>query len=101
MSGKQGSTAVEIYGQSYNVRGDGDPAYLMELARFVDARMHEVADRMRTTDVTRIAILAALNIADELGRYRQQSETAAGQWVERTENLIHRLDEHLVEPSGT
>ena len=43
MDGKLDSTSVEIFGQSYNVRGEGDPDYLTELARFVDSRMREVA----------------------------------------------------------
>ena len=43
MDVKNDSTVVEIFGQTYNVRGDGDPDYLMELARFVDSRMREVA----------------------------------------------------------
>jgi cell division protein ZapA len=85
------STSVEIFGQTYNVRGDGDPDYLMELARFVDSRMREVAGQVATVDPMKIAILAALNIADEFSRYRKQREDAAGIWVERTEEISDRL----------
>ena len=85
------STAVEIFGQSYNVRGEGDPDYLMELARFVDTRMREVAAQVATVDPMKIAILAALNIADEFSRYRKQREDAAGTWIERTEEISNRL----------
>lgn len=86
-----GSTSVEIFGQSYNVRGDGDPDYLMELARFVDSRMREVASQVATVDPMKIAILAALNIADEFSRYRKSREDAAGVWMERTEEITERL----------
>ena len=88
-----GSTSVEIFGQSYNVRGDGDPDYLMELARFVDSRMREVAAQVATVDPMKIAILAALNIADEFSRFRKQREDAAGIWMERTEEITDRLSE--------
>jgi cell division protein ZapA len=86
-----GSTTVEIFGQTYNVRGDGDPDYLMELARFVDSRMRDVAGQVATVDPMKIAILAALNIADEFSRYRKKREDAAGIWLERTEEITERL----------
>jgi len=95
------SISVEIYGQTYNVRGEGDPAYLTELARFVDARMHEVASKVTTVDVARIAILTALNIADEFSRAREESGESVGRWVERTEAMTARLDELIIEPSTT
>lgn len=85
------STTVEIFGQSYNVRGDGDPDYLAELARFVDTRMREVAAQVATVDPMKIAILAALNIADEFSRFRRQRQDAAGIWLERTEEISERL----------
>ncbi|MGH9456121.1 MAG: cell division protein ZapA [Thermoanaerobaculia bacterium] len=91
MAEKQQSVSVEIYGQTYNVRGEGDPAYLTELARVVDARMREIAPQVATGDPTKIAILAALNLADEFSRYREQRETDAGKWKKKTEQLIARL----------
>ena len=78
------STEVEIFGQTYNVRGEGDPNYLAELARFVDSRMREVASQVATVDPVKIAILAALNIADEFSRYRKVRD-------EKTEELAQRL----------
>jgi cell division protein ZapA len=88
---KNDSTTVEIFGQSYNVRGEGDPDYLTELAQFVDSRMREVAAQVATVDPVKIAILAALNIADEFSRYRKTRENAAGIWVEKTEEISNRL----------
>ena len=88
---KNDSTTVEIFGQSYNVRGEGDPDYLTELAQFVDSRMREVAAQVATVDPVKIAILAALNIADEFSRYRKTRESAAGMWVEKTEEISNRL----------
>ena len=91
MDVKNDSTVVEIFGQTYNVRGDGDPDYLMELARLVDTRMREVAGQVATVDPMKIAILAALNIADEFSRYRRKREESAGIWIERTEEISERL----------
>ncbi len=92
MDGQNDSTEVEIFGQTYNVRGEGDPDYLSELARFVDSRMRDVAAQVATIDPLKIAILAALNIADEFSRYRKQREDAAGIWLEKTEEISNRLD---------
>ena len=91
MTGNHDSTEVEIFGQTYNVRGEGDPNYLLELARFVDARMREVAGKVATVDAMKIAILAALNIADEFSRYRKERGGASGIWIEKTEEISERL----------
>ena len=91
MDARHEPTEVEIFGQTYSVRGEGDPDYLMELARVVDARMREVAAQVSTVDPLKIAILAALNIADEFSRYRKQREDAAGIWIEKTEEISERL----------
>ena len=96
MDAKYDSTSVEIFGQTYNVRGEGDPNYLAELARFVDSRMRDVAAEVATVDPLKIAILAALNIADEFSRYRKQREDAAGIWIEKTEELSNRLGKIIV-----
>jgi cell division protein ZapA len=93
MESRNDSTIVEIFGQTYNVRGEGDPDYLSELARFVDSRMREVASQVATVDPMKIAILAALNIADEFSRYRKERESASDALIERTEELANRLSE--------
>jgi cell division protein ZapA len=95
MTGKQQPVTVEIFGETYNVRGEGDPAYLTELARIVDDRMREIAPQVPTGDPTKIAILAALNIADEFSRYRQERESGVGKWKKKTEQLIERLGPHI------
>ena len=64
------TTDVEIFGSVYHVRGDDDPEHLREVAALVDRRMREVAEKVTTVDTARIAILAALNIADEFFRCR-------------------------------
>jgi cell division protein ZapA len=96
MSGKQEPITVEIYGQRYNVRGEGDPAYLTELAQLVDSRMREVASQVSSLDPVKIAILAALNIADELNRTRKQQRDTNESWMERTQELADKLGRSLV-----
>lgn len=101
MSAKTDPTAVEIYGQTYNVRGEGDPAYLTELARFVDSRMRYVGSQVSSTDPMRIAILAALNIADEFLRYRNERENTLGVWMEKSEELADKLGALMTEQASS
>ena len=57
---------VEIYGQSYTLGGDLDEAYVQKLARYVDEKMIAVGQATQTVDSVRVAVLAAMAIADEL-----------------------------------
>jgi len=70
------SIAVEIYDQIYHLRGT-DPAYIEHLARLVDAKMRAVSAHGGTVDSLRVAVLAALNIADELCCAQERCNTLA------------------------
>ena len=58
---------VEIYGQKYKIRvkGEEDEKYISHLTSYVDQKMHEIAVKSKSADMTKIAVLAALNIADD------------------------------------
>lgn len=88
---------VEIYGQSYNLRGEGDPQYIEDLAAYVDRKMREVGEATSTVDSLKVAILAALNIADESrhGRPRDPSVVPGG--PDRVARLIDLLDRSFAE----
>ena len=64
---------VEIYGQSYTLSGDLDENYVHKLARYVDEKMNAVAEATHTVDSVRVAVLAAMAIADEL--HARQDDT--------------------------
>jgi cell division protein ZapA len=70
------SIAVDIYDQIYQLRGT-DPAYIERLAAIVDAKMRAVSAHGNTVDSLRVAVLAALNIADELCTARQRHDQLA------------------------
>lgn len=86
---------MEIFGQTYNVRAEGDSSYIHDLARFVDSRMKEVAERTATVDTTKIAILAALNISDDLHQREKLRKDSPTDAVARAERLIQKLDAAL------
>ena len=92
MSKEDQLVQVEIYGQSYNLRGGGDPAYVQELAAYVDGKMSEIASGSSTVDSLKVAILAALNIADEYHQIRRDSEKQRMEIAVRTAEWERMLD---------
>jgi cell division protein ZapA len=91
---------VEIYNQTYNIRSDGDSEYLTQLADFVDSRMREISSGTLTVDSLKVAILAALHIADELHRIKQTYEQADSQLATRSAECAEMLDKLLKERSN-
>jgi cell division protein ZapA len=87
---------VEIYDQVYNLRGV-DADYILRLAEFVDTKMRSVAEQTSTIDSLRLAVLAALNIADEYHILKKKYELLAGEYVQRAGALSGALDEVLEE----
>jgi cell division protein ZapA len=90
---------VEIFDQTYNVQAEGDEAYLRNVAAFVDEKMRAVAESTRQADSTRIAVLAALNMADELFSLRKRQEELEGPVRERVQRCV-RLTEKVLEASS-
>src|SRR6476620_10646343 len=86
---------VEIYNQTYNIRSDGDTEYIIQLAEFVDSRMREISSGTLTVDSLKVAILAALHIADELHRLKNMHEQADSQLAARSAECAEMLD-HLL-----
>jgi cell division protein ZapA len=86
---------VEIYNQTYNIRSDGDTEYIIQLAEFVDSRMREISSGTLTVDSLKVAILAALHIADELHRLKNMHEQADAQLGARSAECAEMLDRLL------
>ena len=89
---------VEIYDQAYTVRSDGDPDYLRQLAEYVDQRMREISSGTLTVDSRKVAILAALYIADELHQLRKIHDQADEQLAVRSAECSEMLDRLLKAP---
>src|SRR5208337_5392885 len=91
---RAGYVTVEIYDQTYHLSGQ-DAAHIRRLAALVDARMRAVAAQGRTVDSLRVAVLAALNLADELSQTESGADAHVGQ--ARAASLRVLLDEVLEE----
>ena len=91
-----GSVRVEIFDQAYNLRGT-DPDYITKLAEYVDSKMRAVAEQTHTVDTARLAVLAALNIADEYHLLRRNNDGGQVEYLKRANRLSNVLDELLEE----
>jgi cell division protein ZapA len=87
---------VDIHGQRYPIRSSLEPEYVARLASYVDEKMRAAADTTPTGDSLRLAVLAALNIADELFRCRETNRTRDGEIAERAGELERLLDRVLM-----
>ena len=83
---------VEIHGQRYAVRSDLDQAYIAELAAYLDQKMRLAADELSSADSLRIAIIAALNLADELYRARADGAGTEGRVLEKAAEIERLVD---------
>jgi len=89
-----GSVRVEIFDQVYNLRGS-DAEYILKLAEYVDGKMRAVSEQTSTVDSVRLAVLAALNIADEYHLLKRSLEGPSPEVRQRASKLASALDEIL------
>ena len=88
-----GPVKVEIFGQMYTIRGELDENYVHKLARYVDEKMHAIAAGGATVDTQKVAVLAALAIADELHSSKREigeREELLKEQAERCLTLVER-----------
>ena len=95
MDPQKGVVTVEIAGQRYPVRSGLDPGYVAELAGYVDKKMRAAAESAPAIDTLGLAVLVALNLADEYFRARQNETSSHGELHERALRLEQLVDQAL------
>ena len=100
MEEKRGPIRVNIFGTEYPIRGDADPAYVEKIAQFVDTKMREVSKQLSLPSMTKVAILAAMNITDELFKERAEREKTVSQFEERAAKMTGWLEKELMEDAS-
>ena len=96
MSEESNQVQISIFGQEYSVKAPADPDYIKKIAEYLDEKMREVQSGFSTTQSsTRIAILAGMNITDELFNSRQSGESENTQAEQIISSLIELIEESL------
>lgn len=71
----KGKATVRIFGEEYIMKGDASPEYMVMLAGYIDKKMKQVASKLPHLPVSKVAVLAALNVADELSKVQEEYDT--------------------------
>ena len=90
---------VRIYGAEYSIRGQADADYIKAVADYVDSKMLEVDKNVRVDSSLKVAILASLNITDELFRERSEKDTIRTVLEDKIKKLNELIDQRLSEQS--
>jgi len=96
MSDDSNQVQISIFGQEYSVKAPADPDYIKKIGEYLDAKMREVQAGFSTTQSsTRIAILAAMNITDELFATRRSEESGETVFEDKITSLIELIDDSI------
>ena len=86
---------VEILGQKLTISSDAEETYMLKVAGYVDEKMQALSRAQKPVNKSNIAMLAALNIADEYHLLKKNQGTGATDYLKRAHQLVHALDEVL------
>ncbi len=89
------ATRVSIFGGEYSIRGEADPDHIRKVATYVDGKMREIDGELRVPSISKVAILASLNIADELFKEKLEKERVVAKIEKRAARLLAELDRSL------
>lgn len=92
---------VDIYGQRLAIQGEADEIYVQELARFVEGQMRTVARNLTTTTPTKVAILAAINITDQLFQQQQLRQAGEAEVERRARGMMEDIEAQLEDLFGS
>jgi cell division protein ZapA len=95
MNTADNSIQVEIFDQSYQIRAGVEIEYLQQLAQCVDQKMREMAQALKTVDNTKIAVMAALSLADELQQEKEKSRRLDSMVYDKSLECTRQLDQVL------
>jgi cell division protein ZapA len=95
MQNPDGLTRVEIYDQHYQIKGGIEPEYVKQLAAYVDSKMRDIAHGSKTVDSLKVAVLAALNIVDELFQERERGRKLDSLVYDKSMECSRQLDQLL------
>lgn len=86
---------VEIFGQVYTIKGDADPEYITELASYVDLQMKEISKKHPNSSISKVSILAALGIANEVFKLKEKEKNNNQILEEKTKVLVEMLNKEV------
>jgi cell division protein ZapA len=93
--GKERSVEIKVFGQTYTVKTDAEEDHIQEVARYVNEKIDEVLKKTRSVSTLNVAILTALNIADDLLREKEKRMVLLREIEKKSEDLVEKIDLRL------
>ena len=93
--GKERSVEIKVFGQTYTVKTDAEEDHIQEVARYVNEKIDEVLKKTRSVSTLNVAILTALNIADDLLKEKEKRMVLLREIEKKSEDLAEKIDLRL------
>jgi cell division protein ZapA len=90
--GKERYVEIKVFGQTYTVKTDEEEGYIQRVAQYVNEKMEEVLKKTRSVSTLNVAILTALNIADDLLREREKREALVKEVEIKSRNMVEKIE---------
>jgi len=90
--GKERLVEIKVFGQTYTVKTDAEEDYIQEVARYVNEKVDEVLKKTKSVSTLNVAILTALNIADDLLREKEKKKALLREIGMRSKDLAEKID---------
>lgn len=91
-SGKERLVEIKVFGQTYTVKSDAEEEHIQAVAQYVNAKMEEVLKKTRSVSTLSVAILTALNIADDLLKEREQRRALLQEVDKKSKDLVRQIE---------
>jgi cell division protein ZapA len=93
--GKERLVEIKVFGQAYTVKTDAEEGHIQEVARYVNEKMDEVLKKTRSVSTLNVAILTALNIADDLLKEKEGRVAILREIEAKSKDLVEKIDVNL------
>ncbi len=90
--GKERLVEIRVFGQTYTVKTDAEEDYIQEVAKYVNEKMEEVLKKTKSVSTLNVAILTALNIADDLLKEKEKRTTLLREVEAKSKDLVEKID---------
>lgn len=94
-SGKERLVEIKVFGQTYTVKTDAEEEHIQAVAQYVNAKMEEVLKKTRSVSTLSVAILTALNIADDLLKEKEQRKALLQEVEKKSKDLVKQIEIHI------
>jgi cell division protein ZapA len=95
--GRERLVEIKVFGQTYTVKTDAEEDYIQEVAKYVNEKMEEILKKTKSVSTLNVAILTALNIADDLLREKEKRTALLREVGAKSKDLVEKIDTKIGE----